>query len=83
MDEVKLMQVIYCTKERRGDGKSDISPVRAITEVFTTDGELIAEKDPCGGYSREDMISFALHYKSGVSSAVPGQALKEWESCPK
>lgn len=44
MDKVFTMEVIICTKERRGNGEDD--PIRVITEVFTKDGELIAEYDP-------------------------------------
>ena len=44
-DECKVIEVIVCTKKRRGEGvKGD--PIRIITEVFTRDGQLIAEDDP-------------------------------------
>lgn len=43
-DTVCVMEVIVCTKKRRGNGKDD--PIRIITEVFTKEGELIAEHDP-------------------------------------
>lgn len=45
MDEVFVKEVIICTKERRGNGKDD--PIRVILQVFTKEGELIAESDPC------------------------------------
>ena len=83
MDEVKVMQVIYCTKKRRGSGRDETSPVRAVTEIFTPEGELIAEKDPCGGYTREDLINFALDYKSGRLGESYVQAFKEWQTCSK
>lgn len=45
IDNVKVMQVIVCTKKRRGKGVTD-DPIRMITEIFTLDGDLIAEHDP-------------------------------------
>lgn len=44
-DIVRLTEVIICTKKRRGEGIPE-DPIRVITEVFSTDGELIAEYDP-------------------------------------
>ncbi len=43
MDEVRQIEVIICTKKRRGVSPD---PIRIITEVFTLDGKLIAEYDP-------------------------------------
>lgn len=43
----KLIQVIECMEARRGDGKDERSPVRVVTQYFTTDGVLLAEVDPC------------------------------------
>ncbi len=43
-NKVWLETVIISTKEMRGDGKKN--PFRYITQVFTHDGELIAEYDP-------------------------------------
>lgn len=45
MDSVFTLKVIICTKTRRGQGV-DGDPIRVITEVYTTDGDLIAEYDP-------------------------------------
>ena len=66
MDEVKLIEVIYCTKKRRGEGvKND--PIRIVTEVFQKDGTLIAEYDPHKIYTTKNMIDFAITYsKSGI-----------------
>lgn len=44
-DTAVVVEVIITNKKRRGNGKDD--PYRAITEVFTKDGQLIAEYDPC------------------------------------
>lgn len=46
MDEVKVMKVIVMTKTRRGGDKNTKDPIRVITEIFTLDGEKIAEYDP-------------------------------------
>lgn len=45
MDTVKLIQVIEATLTRRGSGKSGIDPVRIITQYWSTEGVLLAEKD--------------------------------------
>lgn len=51
MDSVCVMEVIVCTKTRRGNGIDD--PIRIITEVFTKEGVLIAEYDPIAGRDLE------------------------------
>lgn len=43
--EVMVMQVIRTTNLRRGDGVN--TPIRAITQFWSMDGELLAEVDPC------------------------------------
>lgn len=45
MDQVFTEEVIICTKKRRGNGKDN--PIRVVLEVFSKNGELIAENDPC------------------------------------
>lgn len=42
--EVTVMQVIRTTNLRRGDGKE--TPIRAITQFWSMDGDLLAEVDP-------------------------------------
>lgn len=44
MDTIKCEEVIISTLARRGKGVK-YSPIRVITQVFTKDGELIAEND--------------------------------------
>ena len=45
MDIIRVEKVILSTLRRRGAGKEG-DPIRIITEVYTLDGELIAEYDP-------------------------------------
>jgi len=54
MDEVFVTEVIICTKQRRGNGIDD--PIRVITEIFTMEGELIAEYDPIRTTTRPDQM---------------------------
>lgn len=42
--EVQVMQVIRTTLARRGDGKKH--PIRAVTQFWSLDGELLGEVDP-------------------------------------
>ncbi len=58
MDEVKIMQVIYCTKKRRGKGV-EFDPIRIVTEIFDVKGNLIAENDDCMVFSKADLYKFA------------------------
>lgn len=44
-DKSVLMEVIVSTIARRGDGKD--TPIRIVRQVFTKEGHLIAEYDPC------------------------------------
>jgi len=71
IDTCKYEEVIISTLKKRGDG-TKTSPIRVITQVFTKEGELIAEVDPL--YNSDDgidekimnmmyknMIEFTLH----------------------
>jgi hypothetical protein len=44
MDTARVVQVIETTLRRRGNGKDD--PLRVVTQYWTLDGKLIAERDP-------------------------------------
>lgn len=59
MDEVKVIEVIYCTKKRAGEGVK-LDPIRIVTEIFDLDGSLIAENDPSKVFTKKDMANFAL-----------------------
>lgn len=55
--EVAVMQVIRTTNARRGDGT--ITPIRAITQFWSMDGELLAEVDPLAG-----LVSSATEHRN-------------------
>lgn len=59
MDECKVIQVIFCSKKRLGEGKSDVDPIRIVTEIFDFDGKLIADNDPERIFTTKDLIDFA------------------------
>lgn len=46
MKDVELIQVIRTRLTTRGDGKTDKTILRAITQYWSLDGELLAEVDP-------------------------------------
>lgn len=50
-------ELIVTDLARRGDGKSAASPVRIITQVYEKSGEMIAEHDPLGSFSVEDLAA--------------------------
>lgn len=43
----KIIELIYSEEERRGTGTED-NPHRIIRQLFTKDGRLVAQDDPCG-----------------------------------
>jgi hypothetical protein len=49
-----MQEVIICTKARRGNGTTD--PIRVITEIFTKEGEKIAEYDPLLVHPDQDQL---------------------------
>ncbi len=48
-DTVKCEEVIICFNKRLGKGTED-DPVRIVLQVFTKDGEIIAERDAVNEY---------------------------------
>jgi len=68
--EVECKEVVITTLLRRGDGIEGI-PVRCITQVYTKDGVLIAERDPFPTtFTPEDMRQFARYYLNEKSKSV-------------
>ena len=65
-------EVIISDLERRGSGKDQTSPIRAIIQVYEKTGVLIAEFDPNGGFTLEEMLSFAEYFSK------EGGTIKEW-----
>ena len=59
---IKVDQFIFNSNTRRGDGGT--FPVRIVEEVFTFDGKLVAELDPFGSITIEQVYEFLKwHYK--------------------
>jgi len=46
MDIAEVIEVIKTTLTRRGDGTSEKSPIRVITQYWSKEGTLLAEHDP-------------------------------------
>lgn len=61
---VECQEVIITTCEQRGDGK-DRSLLRGLRRVYTKDGVLIAEYDPVGNFTMEDLYDFEKHIAEG------------------
>ena len=45
MNKVYVAELIVCEKERRGTGKCKSSPIREVLQIYTKDGNLLAEYD--------------------------------------
>lgn len=71
-------EVIITQLARKGSGKDQNSPVRILTQVYEKSGELIAEFDPNGCYSLEDMLAFANFYRSKTQPETAFDELKNW-----
>jgi hypothetical protein len=62
---VLLKNLIVCSVQRRGSGKDLHSPVRILDQVYTPEGDLVAEHDPCGDITPESLLDFLKwHYES-------------------
>jgi|GEM_PF-6892040 len=60
-------EVIITTQKRVGTGQNITSPIRLVKQVFSKDGDLIAESDPMGNYTVEDIMRFSEYViNSGV-----------------
>lgn len=55
----KIIELIY-TEERRGTGKDD-DPVRMCKQLWTKDGLLVLDYDPCGKVSAFNNKDFLEH----------------------
>lgn len=70
MNEVKNIEVIFCSKERRGEGKLPYDPIRIVEEIFTKDGKKIMESDPFKNFTQQDMIDFGEQCASTCDGSV-------------
>lgn len=74
MDEVKAIQVIETTLTRRGSGKSNADPIRVVTQYWSFDGTLLAEKDPYVGPSPSEQIEAVAR---AIFDAMPPDGIGE------
>ena len=73
---VSVQEVIVCTEKRRGVGEYP-SPVRPVVQVFTKDGDLIAEKDTFL-YQQLNDLAHALRIPAGrdMASVIDAAAVE-------
>lgn len=64
MDQVYMEKLIVCTKARRGSGKTNVSPIRVVREIFNEKGELIAESDNLS-FTIESLVDFIKYRFKG------------------
>lgn len=60
--EVQVVEVIVSKQLLRGNGKE--SPYRRVTQVFSKDGLLIAESDPCIDCSEDNIKNLESSIKT-------------------
>ena len=60
MDTVRQITVIETTLARRGNGNSSHSPCRVITQYWTPEGALLAERDPVARVITPEHIEIIL-----------------------
>jgi len=56
---IQVKELVVTDLSRRGNGRDEISPVRAVLEVYTKEGELLAVHDSQGNYTVEQLVAFA------------------------
>jgi len=76
-DTVYCEEVIITTITRRGKGIIG-SPIRVICQVYHKSGHLIAENDPNGQFTQEDLLSFAAFFLKQESQMASVEALEIW-----
>lgn len=82
MDTAKLIQVIETTLTRRGNGKDD--PFRIITQYFSPDGTLLAERDPIGTILADDAPPTPVqHYPECICMKCQRKKYKTLQSVVK
>jgi len=76
--EVYVSEVIISHQTRRGTGNDVTSPVRIITQVFTKEGEFIAERDPMPEtFALMDLVHYANWCKR-ASREPSSDSAKKW-----
>jgi hypothetical protein len=75
---IQVKELIVTDLSRKGTGKDVTSPIRAVVEVYTKEGELLAYHDSQGNYSVEDLISFSNFCLSNKELSSE-DALKKWK----
>lgn len=71
------LENVIVAERHTGKGTEE-SPLRKITEIFTTDGKRIAIKDSLGGFNMEAMTDFALYCHDNLNTMTPIEAFKKW-----
>lgn len=75
--DVFCCEVIITSKSRRGKGVEH-DPVRSITEVYTKEGQKIAEYDPMPDtFTRRDMLDFTA-FATASNLPVDDKCINEW-----
>lgn len=67
---INCQELILSKLSLKGKGEFP-SPIRELTQVFTKEGQLIAEYDPMGNYSIEDIFSLS-------NAIAKGQSVEIW-----
>jgi hypothetical protein len=67
MDEVKVIQVIFCTKKRTGKGVQ-FDPIRVVKEIFDLDGNLIMDSDSRRIFTIQDLVEFGRLCKKSTQN---------------
>jgi hypothetical protein len=86
MDGIKCEEVIISNLVQRGKGQM-CDPIRIVLQVYTKQGELIAENDPNEySFSPKDMLEFAQWCANSCSSDLPRinlHAVERWVASKK
>ena len=75
---IQVKELFVTDLSRKGSGKNVLSPVRAIFEVYSKQGDLLAFHDSQGNYSIEDLVEFGRFCLSNKESSVE-EIFNKWE----
>lgn len=76
---IQVKELIVTDLSRKGTGKTELSPVRSVLEIYSKEGDLLATHDSQGNYSVEDLIAFGKYCMSLNSLSIE-EIFTKWKS---
>lgn len=78
---IQVKELVITDLSRKGSGKNVFSPVRAVIEVYSKSGDLLAFHDSHGNFSVEDLLEFGQFCLSNKELSVE-EIFNKWGKSP-